>query len=186
MEDNAFPAKVILSSRKPHKCFACLFDIPVGSIYIAYPGVNSGGEFSEMKLCIECSYLLSQKTGKNAHNIRQGEFQDRLLPNCLRKKRTEFRRNPQAAVIAAGLIKDKPSEPPKQCQQIVVKTSEFDRRIFHLPESRYKVEQFKKGGSLTIKAGVNGKSRDVRIVMERSTSGEAFGCKKRQVAVLVA
>ena len=77
-------------------------------------------------------------------------------------------------------------EPPKQCQQIVVKASEFDRRIFHLPESRYKVEQFAKGANITVKAGVNGKSRSAVIKGAWSVNGDGFGCAKRQVAILVA
>jgi hypothetical protein len=79
-----------------------------------------------------------------------------------------------------------PVTPPKMCQQIVVKTSEFNRRIFHLPESRFKTEQFPKGASLTVKAGVAGESRNARILGAWSTDGSGFGCSKRQVAVLVA
>jgi hypothetical protein len=96
-----------------------------------------------------------------------------------------FRDDPIKAIEAMLQVTCEP-EPPKPCSQIVVKVSEFDRRIFHLPESRYKVEQFAKGASLTIKAGVNGKSRTAQILMARSTTGEAFGCTKRQIAVLVA
>jgi hypothetical protein len=157
-----------------------------GETYIAYPGKDSDGAFSTRRLCIECSFLITQKTGANASSIREGEFSDQLIPNCLRKKRAEFRKNPKAAIIAAGLPETPPARPPKQCQQIVVKVAEFQRRIFHLPESRYKAEQFSKGGTLTIKAGVNGKSRTVTIKGAWSTSGEWFGCNKRQVAVLVA
>lgn len=177
----------ITTARKPHKCFACGVTIPKGQVYIGYPGKNSEGTFQTVHLCIECSYLLTQKSGANAHNIRFNEFNDRLLPNCLRKKRTEFRKNPRKAIEAAGLLltSSEPA-PPKQCKQIVVKASEFERRIFHLPERRYKVEQFAKGGTLTVKAGVNGQSRTARIIMACSTTGEAFGCNKRQVAVLVA
>lgn len=181
----SFDAK-ITTARKEHRCFACGAQIPAGQVYIAYPGKNNEGVFQTTHLCIECSYLLTQKTGANANNIRQGEFSDRLLPNCLRKKRAEFRKDPKAAINAAGLTETKPAAPPKQCQQIVVKQSEFKRRIFHLPESRYKVEQFPKGASLTVKAGVAGESRNARILGAWSTNGSGFGCTKRQVAVLVA
>ena len=175
----------ITTARKPHKCWACGVAIPKGQVYIGYPGTNNEGKFQTTHLCIECSYLLTQKDGANAHNIRQGEFSDRLLPNCLRKKRAEFRKDPRRAIEAMLQVTCEP-EPPRQCNQIVVKTAEFDRRIFHLPESRYKAEQFTKGASLIVKAGVNGKARTARIIMACSTTGEAFGCNKRQVAVLVA
>lgn len=180
-----FDARVI-TARKEHKCFACGANIPKGQVYIGYPGKSNTGVFQTTHLCIECSYLLTQKTGANAHTIRQGEFCDRLLPNCLRKKRAEFRKDPKAAIESAGLANATPTAQPKPCQQIVVKGSEFDRRIFHLPESRWKVEQFAKGATLTVKAGVNGKARTAVIKGAWSTTGEAFGCNKRQVAVLVA
>lgn len=180
-----FDARIV-RARKQHKCWACGTDIPAGQVYIAYPGTNNEGSFQTTHLCILCSYLLTQKDGANANNIRQGEFSERLLPNCLRKKRTEFLRDPKAALDAAGLLLTN-TEPAqiKQCQQIVVKASELDRRIFHLPESRYKVEQFVKGATLTLKAGVMGEVRNVVIKGAWSTSGETFGCNKRQVAVLV-
>lgn len=184
-EPLTFDARVV-TARKDHKCWACLCVIPKGEMYINYPGKNEEGQFQSTKLCYECSYLLTQKTGANAHTIQQGNFSERLIPNFLRKKRNEFRDNPKAAIEAAGLLLTTEPAPPKPCRQIVVKASEFERRIFHLPESRYKVEQFGKGEQLTIKAGVNGQSRTARIVMACSTTGEAFGCNKRQVAILVA
>lgn len=181
-----FDARIV-RARKQHKCWACSTDIPVGQVYIAYPGTNNEGQFQTTHLCILCSYLLTQKDGANAHNIRQNEFCERLLPNCLRKKRTEFLRDPKAALDAAGLLLTN-TEPAqiKPCQQIVIKASELDRRIFHLPESRYKVEQFPKGGSVTIKAGVTGTSRTATIKGAWSVDGSGFGCNKRQIAVLVA
>lgn len=183
-ETFCFNARVT-TARKEHKCFACGVTIPKGQVYIGYPGKNSDGKFQTAHLCIECSYLMTQKTGANAHNIRLGEFSERLLPNCLRKKRAEFRKDPKAAIEAAGLTEINPT-PPKPCQQIVVKGSEFDRQIFHLPESRWKVEQFAKGASIIVKAGVNGKARTAVIKGAWSVDGSGFGCNKRQVAVLVA
>jgi hypothetical protein len=131
--------------------------------------------------------VLTQKTGASANSIAQGNFCERLIPNFLRKKRNEFRRNPKAVLEASGLLDPKTNpEPLKPCSQIVVKASEFERKIFHLPESRWKVEQFPKGGSVTIKAGVTGASRIATIKGAWSTDGSGFGCNKRQVAILVA
>ena len=176
----------ITKARKQHNCLACERPISKGEIHIVYPGKNSEGKFMSTRLCIECSFLITQKTGANARSIRPGEFTDILLPNCLRKKRTEFRRDPRGAIIAAGLPETPPVHPPKLCRHIVVKASEFRRKIFHLPESRYKVEQFGKSEQLIIRAGVNGRKREATIKGAWSTSGKAFGCKKRQVAILVA
>jgi hypothetical protein len=177
----------VLTARKNHKCWACLCEIPKGMMYVSYPGKNEAGEFQSTKLCHECSVLLTKKTGATALTIRQGEFSERLIPNCLRKVRNEFRKAPMKMLEEiAEKANSMPVAPPKPCNQIVVKASELERKIFHLPESRYKAEQFAKGATLTIKAGVNGVSRAATIKGAWSTTGEAFGCNKRQVAVLVA
>ena len=172
-------------ARKPHKCFACTFVIPKGYQYVAYPSKSEDGKFQTIHLCVECAYLLRHKTGAEANALKAGCFTEQRIPNFLRKLRAVFRKDPIKAIDAMLKTTCEP-EPPKQCQQIVVKTSEFDRRIFHLPESRWKVEQFAKGANITVKAGVNGKSRSAVIKGAWSTTGEAFGCNKRQVAILVA
>lgn len=176
----------ITKARKPHKCYACECDIPTGQVYIAYPGTSYEGKFQTVHLCIECSFLLTQKDGADARTIEQGNFTEQRIPNCLRKKRNEFRRDPKGALDAVGLLNVGEPVPPKRCQQIVVKASELDRRIFHVPESRYKVEQFVKGATLALKAGVMGEVRSAVIKGAWSTDGSGFGCNKRQVAVLVA
>ena len=51
-----------------------------------------------MHLCLECGYLMTQKTGERSTNLRQGEFQEKFIPNCLRKKRDEFRKDPEACI----------------------------------------------------------------------------------------
>lgn len=181
-----FDPKVV-TARKNHKCWACLCETPKGMMYVSYPGKNEAGEFQSTKLCHECSVLLTKKTGATAFTIRQGEFSERLIPNFLRKIRNEFRKAPMKMLQEiAEKANSMPVAPPKPCGQIVVKQSEFNRRIFHLPESRYKVEQFSKGAILTVKAGVVGESRNARIMGAWSTDGSGFGCNKRQVAVLVA
>lgn len=177
----------VLTARKNHKCWACLCEIPKGMMYVSYPGKNEAGEFQSTKLCHECSVLLTKKTGATAHTIRQGEFSERLIPNCLRKVRNEFRKAPMKMLKeVAEKANSMPVAPPKPCNQIVVKASDLDHQIFHLPESRYKAEQFAKGTNLIVKAGVNGKARTAIIKGAWSTDGSGFGCKKRQVAVLVA
>lgn len=176
------PRNVI--ARKPHKCYTCNFVIPKGQVYVACPIKDDDDKFETIHLCIECAYLLRHKTGKNANAFSQGCLTERRIPNCLRKLRTEFRKDPIGAINSMSNIPQEP-QAPKLCQQIVVKGSEFKRRIFHLPESRFKVEQFSKGASLTVKAGVAGESRNVRIMGAWSTDGSGFGCNKRQIAVLV-
>lgn len=176
----------IVKAAKDHKCYTCERPLKKGEVHIVYPGTNENYKLVSFRLCIECSFLITQKDGINASQIKAGGFTDVLIPNRLRKKRAEFRANPRAAIIAAGLPETPPVHPPQPCNSIVVKAAEFQRKIFHLPESRYKAEQFSKGNILTIRAGVNGQKREATIKGAWSTSGEMFGSKKRQVAVLVA
>lgn len=174
-----------LVARKPHKCFACNFVVPQGQVYVACPNKDDDGKFETIHLCIECAYLLRHKTGENANALSAGCFTERRIPNCLRKLRAVFRKDPIGAIENMMQIPTEPTR-PNICSQIVVKQSEFKRQIFHLPESRFKTEQFPKGASLIVKAGVAGESRNVRILGAWSTDGSGFGCNKRQVAVLVA
>jgi hypothetical protein len=74
-------------------------------MYVNYTA-EVDGKFAPTHLCIECTYLMTQKTGPTARTIREGEFQEPFIPNFLRKKRNEFRRDPDAAVKASGLIKE--------------------------------------------------------------------------------
>lgn len=180
---NTFAAR-ITKAKKEHKCLGCLRPIPPGVTYISYPGITEG-KFMTNRLCIECSFLITQKN-VNRNIIREGEFTDQYIPNCLRKKRAEYRKDPQAAIKAAGLDKEKPPAPPKTIKSIVVKNHEFNRKIFHFPQGKYKVENFPVGGSLTIRAGVKGKSRTAKIVKTCSTSGASFGCAQKQIVILVA
>lgn len=181
----AFDSRVTRAA-KTHLCYTCERPLKKGTVHIVYPATDENYNFISYRLCIECSFLVSQKDGINRNSIKKGGFTDILIPNRLRKKRAEFRANPRAAIIAAGLPETPPVHPPQPCNSIVVKVSEFQRKIFHLPESRYKAGQFSKGNTLTIRAGVNGQKRETTIKGAWSTSGKMFGTKKRQVAVLVA
>lgn len=106
MSNNALPPRIVKAARKNHKCFACLCDIPVGYTYIAYPGKNDAGVFGTTHLCIECSYLLTQKSGVNKFKVSEGEFTELRIPNFLRKKRTAFRSDPKLAMQQDGLLKN--------------------------------------------------------------------------------
>jgi hypothetical protein len=181
---DAFNARVVFSARKQHECFTCRKVIPVGSMYIAYPGKNHEGTFCTTHLCCECTFLLTQNNGPFRDTIRKDCFTEQLIPNCLRKKRAEYRKNPRQAILSAGLTRSNP-ENVKPISLVIVKGAEIDRRIFHFPEPRYRTAHFVKGALLTLRAGVTGRSRDVRIVGSWSTTGEMFGCRRRQVAILV-
>ena len=90
----AFDPKVIFRSRKPHKCYGCLEVIPVGKMYIAHPVRLDTGSIASRNMCVTCSFLLSQSKGEMKH----GGFTERLTPNCLRKVRAEFMKNPRKAI----------------------------------------------------------------------------------------
>ena len=81
---------VVISSRKVHKCSMCLEMIPKGSIYFKY-AFSGKGEIETLKLCCICAFLITQTPdGK----VKKGGFSERMIPNCLRKKRSEFIKNP--------------------------------------------------------------------------------------------
>ena len=99
MSSVSFDPQVVMRSRKVHRCYACAYNMPQGSIYISYPGIGEDGKFKSLKLCVECSFLLHFKTGEHKEFVREGEFTERRIPNFLKKKRAEFRKNPQKAIL---------------------------------------------------------------------------------------
>lgn len=83
--------KVILASRKVHKCCMCLEDIPAGYMYFSHT-FSENGNFETLKVCCICEYLILQTPDGT---VKKGGFSERMIPNCLRKKRAEFIRNPK-------------------------------------------------------------------------------------------
>lgn len=84
----AFPPKVINSGRKNYRCFTCWKTINAGKMYVAYP-VKDGKTVKTLHVCLLCSMLL--KDSRDC-TIKPGGFSERLIPNCLRKKKAEFLR----------------------------------------------------------------------------------------------
>ena len=90
-----FNSKVILQSRKAHQCLMCLREMPAGSIYITVPHKDeTSGRFEEIKLCPECGYVMKHA---DTTTFKLGNFTEQNIPNCLRKIRNEYRKNPQKA-----------------------------------------------------------------------------------------
>lgn len=82
--------KVVLASRKAHKCVMCLEDIPKGCMYFNHTFTDSGSVES-VKVCVICEFLIMETPdGK----VKKGGFSERMIPNCLRKKRAEFIKHP--------------------------------------------------------------------------------------------
>lgn len=173
----------VQTARKEHICWTCERPIKPGTLYITIPGINHEGAFVNTRMCVECNFIATQKDGENATTFSPGCFTELRIPNCLRKVRNDFRLDPKAAAEKYKVFEIPPPE-IKTHKQIIVKSSEFDRQIFHLPESRYKRDNYPAGATITIKAGVNGKSRTTTIKGSWSTSGTGFGETSRQVAIL--
>ena len=88
-----FEAKVVLKSKKEHRCLLCLKTIPVGSIYVVAPYKDDESKkFEAVKMCSECAYLMHHVTKTN---LKEGNFTETNIPNFLRKIRNEYRKNPQ-------------------------------------------------------------------------------------------
>lgn len=188
MENVNFDPRVVMKSRKVHRCFACAYNMPQGSIYISYPGIGEDGKFKSLKLCVECSFLLHFKTGEHKEFVREGEFTERMIPNFLKKKRAEFRKKPQKAIRDNKLLEilgEKYGNQKSAVSRLVVKKAEFDRHIYTVPAGKYAVESFPKGGTLTISAGVSGARRTARIKGAWEVDGTPFNIEGRRIAVLL-
>lgn len=95
----AFPPKVVNSARNNYRCYGCLGIIHTGRMFIANP-VKDGKSVKTLRLCLLCAMLLKDKPDST---IKEGGFSDRLIPNCLRKKKAEllrkFKRNSTEAIL---------------------------------------------------------------------------------------
>ena len=178
-----FEARCVESARKEHVCFACLGKIPVGGTYIVYPCAGDDGRFKSVKFCPICGYLLTQKNGSAARTIRKGEFSEKLIPNCLRKKRAALLRDPEAAFREAG-IDHPPAAAPRRIGRIVVSREVFRRRIIFLRRKKMTPEQFPQGEKIIIQAGVAGKTRKTTVRGAWIINGQGIGRRGKFIALL--
>ena len=83
---SSFDPKIICSSAKPHICFGCEGTISTGMMYVRQV-VRDDKTIKNIALCLLCAMLLKEQ---NRTYLKPGGFSDRLIPNCLRKKKAEF------------------------------------------------------------------------------------------------
>ena len=187
IEPVSFDPRVVSSSRKEHKCYVCAYNMPKGTMYVAYPFKGEDGKFKSLKICVECGYLMRFKTGDHKDIVREGEFTERRIPNFLKKKRSEFRKNPLKAIRESFI--NRPSraqeDAPRIVSRLVVKASEFDRHIHNVPSGKYSIESFPAGGSITICAGVSGDKRIAIIKRAWEVDGAGFGLMGKRIAILL-
>lgn len=180
-----FEARCVESARKEHVCFACREKIPVGGTYIVYPCAGDDGRFKSVKFCPLCGYLLTQKNGANARTIREGEFSETLIPNCLRKKRDALLRDPETAFREAGLDNPAPKATAhRRIARFVVSREVFRRRIIFLRRRKMTPEQFPVGGKIIIQAGVAGKTRKTTVRGAWIVNGRGIGQRGKFIALL--
>jgi hypothetical protein len=125
------------------------------------------------------------KTGERRQEITTGEFTELRIPNFLRKKRAEFRKNPAQAIRDYKLTEIERREEFKPLSRLVVKASEFERRIHTIPAGKFNCSHFPAGGEVFICAGVSGDKRAARIKGAWEVDGAGFGLKGKKIAILL-
>ena len=179
-----FEARCVENARKKHVCFACQGEIPIGGTYIVYPCAGDDGHFKSVKFCPICGYLLTQKNGANARTIREGEFSEKLIPNCLRKRRNAFLRDYETALREAGMDNPAPTAAPRCIGRIVVARAVFRRKIFFLRRKKMTPEQFTPGEKIVIQAGVAGRTRKTTVRGAWIINGKGIGRRGKFIALL--
>ena len=90
-----FNTKIIQNSQKDHKCVFCERTMPKGSMYVSAPHKSDeDGTFQDLKFCAECAYIIRNA---DCRNFKHGNFTEQNIPNCLRKIRDQYRKNPVEA-----------------------------------------------------------------------------------------
>lgn len=137
------------------ECFACLNRIHKGEQYISLPDREGG----RVEICSECVYLMTQTT---KHELKCGQFSERYIPNCLRKKRNAFREDYDAAEAEIDTRCDKiKKEQHLDCLR--VSSVEYERHIYLLPADEYNTGNFIKRQKLRIDNIDTNKSRFVFV-----------------------
>ena len=90
-----FDTKVVMAAKKEHTCMFCLSAIKKGTPYVSAPHTDDiTKEFTTIKLCPECAYIVKKADRKT---FKKGNFTETNIPNCLRKLRNEYRKDPGKA-----------------------------------------------------------------------------------------
>ena len=89
-----FATKTIANSAKEHECVFCLRTMPKGSAYVSAPHKSEDGAFTDLKMCLECAYVIRKA---EQQTFKHGNFTEQNIPNRLRKIRNEYRKDPMKA-----------------------------------------------------------------------------------------
>ena len=90
-----FDSKVIMKSKKEHRCSMCIGVIQKGNAHVAVPYKDGAdGSFKDIKICPECAYVMNHA---DTTTFKDGGFTDINIPNKLRKIRNEYRKDPIGA-----------------------------------------------------------------------------------------
>lgn len=173
----------LVHARKDYTCMACEQTIYKGDAYVSQSGPCSDGTFQTYKVCFECAFLISQKTGGREFQVRPSEFTERKIPNFLRKIRTEYRQNPKATVkkywvdqVAIeqkmGLNYRKTIRVTREC---------FNRKIINVP-LKESLKELQEGQIIKLIKGFNEDEKVVKIKKLCFTKGANFkGQKSKKV-----
>lgn len=193
MSGSPFKARVVRAVRKGRICYGCGRMIEVGRVAIVQPLFSEAGKMVSESLCMECGYLLHEMLNSGRSSLKEHGFSERKIPNVLRKKRDEFRQDPESAMCKAGLLSSGSGGADAAAPEIkplVVSGEAYRRRIHLFPRKKYPLESFRNGETFVLRHGVGGESRVVEIQkawkISAKSASEMFGKRGGHIVVLEA
>lgn len=165
----------LVHAKNDYLCTACEKVIKKGQPYISQSGQCSDGSFATYKVCFECAFLITQKTGERSMQVRPGELTERKIPNFLRKLRAEYREDPKGTVKKYWKEYNDKIEKDGRIFRKTLRVSRemFNRKIINVP-LKPSLKELKEGQEIKLIKGFNEEEKIVKIKKLCFTKGQNF------------
>jgi hypothetical protein len=174
----------LVHAKNDYLCTACEKVIEKDQPYISQSGACSDGTFATYKVCFECGFLITQKTGERRNRVSPGEMTEKKIPNFLRKLRDEYRKDPQGTCLKYWKEYNEQVEKEGKIFRKTLRVSRemYNRKIINVP-LKTSLKELKEGQELKLIKGFNEEDKIVKIKKICFTRGQNFTNCKAQKAV---
>ena len=174
----------LVKAKTDYPCICCENIIEKGTPYISQSGKCSDGSFATYKVCFECGFLITQKTGERRNRVMPGEMTERKIPNFLRKLRDEYRANPKGTCLKYWKEYNEQVEKEGKIFRKTLRVSRemYGRKIINVP-LKDSLKELKEGQELKLIKGFNEEDKIVKIKKLCFTKGQNFTNSKANKVV---
>lgn len=165
----------LVKAKADYQCICCEKKIEKGQPYISQSGQCSDGTFATYKVCFECGFLITQKTGERRNRVVPAEMTEKKIPNFLRKLRDEYRKDPQGTCLKYWKEYNEQVEKEGKIfrKTLRVNREMYNRKIINVP-LKPSLKELKEGQEIKLIKGFNEEEKIVKIKKLCFTKGQNF------------